>query len=660
MSSSKGPKIPVVSSPGEEATATANEAQSSVFNASPVTEAAIPVPKQGWLHWMGEVMGDVITRRTAPDRRPFVLQSIAEGLVPDWDARGPDAFPERDPWLLRGLALSGQRPNDIRVIDVESDGTRVDRGEAAFDQANPFLQLPLPQGSGVCRLIIGVPELGRVDREFARRAVNLAGEKIRGANPDGATFEKTHFRSRISPGFDLARLRDLWTMDDVAWKPFLVPVVSIQTPTDNPEPDNPWDDDSSPAEGCVCAFGKVIMYPKFSWVLVQTIPLQGDRFLFLCTLPSRKLRENNALQSAADLADIKRLAGATGNPSHEQIFEVLSRDQERTCQECFVRLLLSNNSATRLADGKTDRLCQLLLLDIFRAVSEAWLILIRDIKATMGALNVHQLQTNSPESTLMELKSNCDIMEKHLDSVTRVKHGAEHLLQWLSFDDDAGEHEPGRVASANERWLKKVTLALQADLEHSRFEIESFRDFWTQLWTDQGEHMKRLESKNVARLTLTAAVFLPLSFGADLLGMQFRVSELGLILYDYLGLVSSAAFFLFAIYRALPGARWAFGRGFREGFRRGFQSTRPRKETELYLIMAFHKSNGPSMLIILWIIFVVSFMIGMTGDIPRSLVLLKYGAIAWGALFALYNFSAIVYAVFWSQMYKLMGWAIVG
>ncbi|KAK4164608.1 hypothetical protein QBC43DRAFT_186803, partial [Cladorrhinum sp. PSN259] len=171
MSSTEGPAT--AGGPTNEPTVTSKEAYAIAFDALLATEAAVPAPKQG-----ESTMFPPPKLRLVPVfMRHFVLQSIAEEALSDWNTLGPDGFGTLQHWRSRGNAVPGQPLNDIKIIDVEGNGTTIDRGEAAFDQAGSILQIPLPQGSGACRVIIGVPELGRMDKEFARRAVNLAGEK---------------------------------------------------------------------------------------------------------------------------------------------------------------------------------------------------------------------------------------------------------------------------------------------------------------------------------------------------------------------------------------------------------------------------------------------------------------------------------------------------
>lgn len=647
-------------------------AESNVFDLAPSTEAAVPDTDQAKADGPPPALMNAIPAFM----HTMVHQSFAEDLLPDWETLGPDAFPNRRTWVARGLTLPGQPSKDIRVIDILGDGTRVDRGEAAFEQANPLLQTAFPEGSGVCRVIVGVPELGKVDRDFAMRAVNLPGERILGSAPDGV-FEQSHFRSRVCPAFDLARLRDLWTMEEVAWRPFWLPIASMRTPTEKPGPA------PTPTEGAVRASGRDVLYFHLSFAVVQTIPLQGDKFLcksrlilfprafrvrltedavvVLCTLPSRSFSNDSPLRSAPDFAGLKEMTKEGPGLSKEQIFEILSRDQKRTARQRFETLLLSEKSATKLANADSTKLCQLLLLDFFRAISDTSAALATDISASMGALDIAVLNADDPETVLSELQSGRMIVDSLVPNIGLYKQGAEHLLQCLALESsdshDSGNNNDNnnknkKTVTKHKRWLDHTTFALRNDLEHVLFSMQSFQDFWTRQSTEQGEHVKRIEAKNVARLALLAAIFLPLSFGADLLGMQFRLSELGYILYDYLGLVVCCGLFIFIVYKVAPF--------FAVVIMMLWPRTATQRNTATLLARGFLQTHWLTMLVVLWSILVASFLIGMTGDIPYSLVVLKWGCIAWGVLFALYLLTAVVFGWLLSILYKVLGWNVVG
>lgn len=352
--------------------------------------------------------------------------------------------------------------------------------------------------------------------------------------------------------------------------------------------------------------------------------------------------------------------------SKEQIFEVLSRDQKRTARQRFETLLLSEKSATKLANADSTKLCQLLLLDFFRAIADTSAALATDISASMGALDIAVLNADDPETVLSELQSGRMIVDSLVPNIGLCKQGAEHLLQCLALESSDG-HDDGnnnnfnnnndidhnkKTAAKKKRWMEHTAFALRTDLEHVLFSMQSFQDFWTRQSTEQGEHVKRIEAKNVARLALLAAIFLPLSFGADLLGMQFRLSELGYILYDYLGLVVCCGLFIFIVYKVAPF--------FYIVIMMLWPRTATQRNTATLLARGFLQTHWLTIVVILWSILVSSFLIGMTGDIPYSLVVLKWGCIAWGVLFALYLLTAVVLGWLLSILYKVLGWNIVG
>ncbi|CAH0026189.1 unnamed protein product [Clonostachys rhizophaga] len=619
----------------------ATDKDGHAFEAAPAAESAVP-NSQSTEAAFDYGIPEAIQNRIPEFLRPLIYQSVAEDLVADKDALGPDAFMSRFAWNARGLCLPGQPLNDLNVVDIAGDGTKVKIGETAIGTADPTLQITLPQGPGACRVIVGVPELGGMDKDFVIKSINLAKEKVAGGDPE-EEFQQEHFKSRIRPGYDLARLRGLWTMKEVAWSPFILHIPSMRTPNDNGVAA------SSPCETALRGGGRDVLYLQVSWITVQTIPLENNRFLFVCALPSRKFASKNPLRSAHSLAELKKLAGEN-TLTKEQIFELLSRDLEKTCRECFESIMLSDESATKLADGRPELLCQLLLLDIFRAVSESWTRLLRDIAATILALDLPSIHTGDPEQILVEMKGNYEIFNNLLMAAVDLQNSNEYLLNWLFFDQGGPDCA---VTDAN-RWLKRVIFELRADLEHNRAELERHRDHWSRRWSEGGELIRKAESKNVARLTLVAAIFLPLSFGADLLGMQFRVRELGFILYDYLGLVVSAGLFVYLIYKIGPRLRGVIGL-FNRRRRAG-----PKKRSAFALSRFFVQSNFPLVFIILWSVLVASFMVGMIDDIGSSLEVLRYGGIACAGLLGLFLIIALLYGWLMSLLFEFLGWNVIG
>lgn len=102
--------------------------------------------------------------------------------VDDAGTLGPDAFPSLKSWMYRGITLGRLPKEEVRIIDIQPDGSKIDRGHSKWkrDELDPLLSIALPPGAGACRVIIGVPERGRLDRSFAVDVVNLSGERAKG------------------------------------------------------------------------------------------------------------------------------------------------------------------------------------------------------------------------------------------------------------------------------------------------------------------------------------------------------------------------------------------------------------------------------------------------------------------------------------------------
>ena len=300
------------------------------------------------------------------------------------------------------------------------------------------------------------------------------------------------------------------------------------------------------------------------------------------------------------------------------------------------------------------RLCQLLLLDMFRVVSEAWTRFEREAEAISAALDLPMLDASDPEKGLADLKSTSRLYGSLLYALASAKLSTEHLLQWLLFDG-GGPHCP---TTAGNRWLKRANLALQADLEHTRAMLENTRDLALQRGADSSEAANKFESKNLGRLTVIAAIFLPLSFGADLLGMQFRLGELGLILYDYLGLVVSVGLVVFLIHKVVP-----FVRLVAQFVVANIMQPRwgqAKRNSPYLLARGFLQTSWLFVLTSVWAILFASFIVGITGDIPRSLVVLKHGGVAGGALVGAYLVGAVVFGWLFSFIFELLDMNYMG
>jgi hypothetical protein len=168
------------------------------------------------------------------------------------------------------MSLARLPKEEVRIIDIQADGMKIDRGVCQWkrEKLDPLLSTPLPAGAGACRVIIGVPERGRMDRSFAVDAVNLPGERAKGIQ---RPMEKQDFRSISKPGFDLLRLRQMWSLKEIRWQPFCYGSFRSKSAEELGKID--------PEAMVIKKREQTIFAIQPSWVSVQTIPLEGDRFI---------------------------------------------------------------------------------------------------------------------------------------------------------------------------------------------------------------------------------------------------------------------------------------------------------------------------------------------------------------------------------------------
>jgi hypothetical protein len=139
------------------------------------------------------------------------------------------------------------------------------------------------------------------------------------------------------------------------------------------------------------------------------------------------------------------------------------------------------------------------------------------------------------------------------------------------------------------------------------------------------------DSTSIKRLTILAAIFLPLSLASGILSMQTRFAALHLLLYDFLGV-----FLLIASFTALT---YFVLRGFTELSRRDdarlhreyapwkvrwWSSKADDDEAEFAMIL-FTKYT---LFFFVWAITVVSFIVGMVLEVALGLKILGYGLAA--------------------------------
>lgn len=123
------------------------------------------------------------------------------------------------------------------------------------------------------------------------------------------------------------------------------------------------------------------------------------------------------------------------------------------------------------------------------------------------------------------------------------------------------------------------------------------------------------QADSVSRLTLLAAVFLPLSLAAGVLSMQTRFLDLHLLLYDLVGVI-----FILGSLAAVIGWVSKYGPDFYDNF-----------SIQIYGWNAYHfpklfRTIKTTVLVVWWLAFLASFLVGMLKDVLLGLRILGYSA----------------------------------
>ena len=151
----------------------------------------------------------------------------------------------------------------------------------------------------------------------------------------------------------------------------------------------------------------------------------------LCSLPGRKLTPPGTpmIKTARDLPD---------DPSRGpwETFGILTRDSETTCRELLEGLLLSSDSATQFANIRPDRLCQLLLLDVFRAACMSWASFWRELLAGVGFESVEGRPDT--HSFFAETEKVLESIHYMLTEFRELQESANSLLGWLAMESGHG------------------------------------------------------------------------------------------------------------------------------------------------------------------------------------------------------------------------------
>ncbi|OAL46364.1 hypothetical protein IQ07DRAFT_590525 [Pyrenochaeta sp. DS3sAY3a] len=201
---------------------------------------------------------------------------------------------------------------------------------------------------------------------------------------------------------------------------------------------------------------------------------------------------------------------------------------------------------------------------------------------------------------------------------------------------------PNSVSAARQLFLQsaacELAISSQTTLAHAQradFEAE-------QKSTQYSREEQSRQASRMSALTYCAALFLPLSLSASLLGMESRARDLGLVLYDFLGL---ACIFISVAVGVTVISRWTLV----SISERKLSLVKELPSRYLWILSIANRV----IITVCWVILLTSFFIGMTSSIGRAKAVgLFISYICWGYGGAVGLGSGIVLLARWLMFTK--------
>ena len=307
----------------------------------------------------------------------------------------------------------------------------------------------------------------------------------------------------------------------------------------------------------------------------------------------------------------------------------------------FLRILSDNDSATRISGPSSHLRLQLITIDFLRAVLGCWLIFLVGIQrevldAIEDQVDITFIMRGINILDFKELSHRLSDLEGCVDFAFRSLH-----ISMTGSDTRALDMQK----------LKLIEVAFRAKLKAAKAKVDVILDTFVTQIESKSEYSNRHQERSLKRLTILASVFLPLSLSCSILSMGTRVTDLGLIWYDWAGLCALWIFIVFSIYYTLKFAN-AVGQytkyviTFFLAMEAWFFPSESRRIrlwaawlSVVYRIWKaiFGKSSSVIILVFsLSVLIVVSFGIGIFQNLNLGLRVLGFGAAAWMFLFLLH------------------------
>ena len=199
----------------------------------------------------------------------------------------------------------------------------------------------------------------------------------------------------------------------------------------------------------------------------------------------------------------------------------------------FQRLLECDHAATAIAQKDRPFACQLVVLDLLRAASECWMVFLFQI---FRKSKVHTTEMDT-RSRLYNISAFKVLSKATRDLDLAIQYTLGVAMLPLEDQDIVVKSE-----------LRSIEVEINAKTQCMKNKVDNFLASLESVSEVKKTLVGEGQALGVNRLTILAAMFLPLSLSSSLLSMNNRAAALGLLWYDYVGLCSMLIFCVFLAY----------------------------------------------------------------------------------------------------------------
>jgi hypothetical protein len=163
----------------------------------------------------------------------------------------------------------------------------------------------------------------------------------------------------------------------------------------------------------------------------------------------------------------------------------------------------------------------MVVLDLLRAVIECWIVFVTE--------TLLQTLPYILEQDTRSRAYNTDA----LNSISKISRDIG-LLSQVTLDSALLALKDDDLTSRNK--LRSVRVESNAKLQRLQHRIDDLIVSFETVSAVKKTLVEEVQTQSIKRLTILAAIFLPLGLASSLLSMQTRVIDLGILWYDYFGI----------------------------------------------------------------------------------------------------------------------------